>query len=79
MTAKKDQTKEVIAFLERILPVGHEVPSAVVEERAAAQGFSKQQVKFARGKMDIMVFKENGTIPGRWFCVRGPGLTWIGE
>jgi hypothetical protein len=76
---KKDQTKEVTAFLERLLPIGAEVPARVIEERAAARGFSKWQVKRARRKMDIAVFKENGAIPGRWFCVRGPGLTYTGE
>jgi hypothetical protein len=40
---------------------------AVVEERAAAHGFSKDQLDRAKKKMGIVAFKEGGKLDGKWY------------
>ena len=42
-------------------------PATLVEERGAAHGFSKKQIRRARQQMKIISFKETGKPHGRWF------------
>jgi len=44
------------------------VPATLVEERGAAHGFSKIQIRYARRQMKIISFKGPGK-DGRWFWV----------
>jgi hypothetical protein len=39
----------------------------LIEERAAERGFSKDQLKRAKQKMEITAFKERGVVEGPWF------------
>jgi hypothetical protein len=55
-------------FLMDILANGP-VPATLVEERGAAHGFSKKQLRCARQQMNIIAFKEVGKTHGRWFWV----------
>jgi hypothetical protein len=45
------------------------VPATIVEERGAAHGFTKIQIRYARRQMNIISFKETGKHGGRWFWV----------
>jgi hypothetical protein len=45
------------------------VPATLVEERGAAHGFTKIQIRYARRQMNIISFKETGKRGGRWFWV----------
>jgi hypothetical protein len=54
-------------FLRDILANGP-VPATLVEERGAAHGFSKIQIRYARRQMKIISFKGPGK-DGRWFWV----------
>jgi hypothetical protein len=64
-STKKDQSGGVVTFLLNVLANGP-VPIAVIEERAAACGFSKDQLKRAKQKMGVVAFKEKGTLDGQW-------------
>jgi hypothetical protein len=44
------------------------VPATLVEERGAAHGFTKIQIRYARRKMNIISFKGPGK-DGGWFWV----------
>jgi hypothetical protein len=48
------------------------VPTTVVQERAAAHGLTKKQLRYAREKMRIIAFKEIGRRYGRWFWCLPP-------
>ena len=63
---QRDQTSGPVVFLLDILANGP-VPVKVIEERAAARGFSKDQLKRAKVKMCFVAFKEEGKIDGSWF------------
>ena len=54
------------AFLLDVLANGP-VPVTLVEERGAAHGFTKIQIRYARQHMKIISFKEAGRRNGRWF------------
>jgi hypothetical protein len=41
-------------------------PATLVEERAAAHGFTEKQLRCAKEQMNIVVFKETGKRHGRW-------------
>jgi hypothetical protein len=43
------------------------VPVTIVEERGAAHGLSKKQLRCTRVQMNIVAFKETGKLNGRWF------------
>ena len=43
------------------------VPTTIIEERGAAHGLSKKQLRRTRGQMRIVAFKEVGKLHGRWF------------
>ena len=43
------------------------VPATIIEERGAAHGFSRKQLRCAKQQMKIVVFKEVGRRNGRWF------------
>jgi DNA polymerase len=66
ISKERGQQSNVVMFLLNILANGP-VPVAVVEERAAASGFSKDQLNRARRKMSVVPFKEKGKLEGRWF------------
>jgi hypothetical protein len=54
-------------FLKDILAAGP-APATLIEERGAAHGFSKIQIRYARRQMKIISFKGPGK-GGRWFWV----------
>jgi hypothetical protein len=54
-------------FLKDVLANGP-VPATLVEERGAAHGFTKIQIRYARRQMNIISFKGPGK-GGRWFWV----------
>jgi hypothetical protein len=56
----------VVLFLHDILTNGP-VWATTIEQRAAAHGFSKAQLKYAKQKMDVIAFKEKGALEGHWF------------
>jgi hypothetical protein len=43
------------------------VAATLVEERGAAHGFSKKQLRYTREQMNFVSFKEVGRRNGRWF------------
>jgi hypothetical protein len=51
------------------------VPATIVEERGAAHGLTKKQIRNAREEMNIIVFKETGKPHGRWFWIL-PQRAW---
>ena len=55
-------------FLKDILANGP-APATLIEERGAAHGFTKIQIRYARRQMNIISFKETGKHGGRWFWV----------
>jgi hypothetical protein len=55
-------------FLRDILANGP-VPATLVEERGAAHGFTKIQIRYARRQLKIVAFKEVGKPHGCWFWV----------
>jgi DNA polymerase len=63
---KKTQAGGVVMFLLNTLANGP-VPVAIIEERAAACGLSKDQLDRAKKKMGIVAFKQKGTLEGQWF------------
>jgi hypothetical protein len=63
--AKKTKSENVVEFLLDIL-AARPVPLEIIEQRAAAHGFSKDQLRYARQKIDIVTFKEK-TFQGRGF------------
>ena len=65
MPAKKSKTENVIEFLLDILAI-RPAPFEIIEQRATAHGFSKDQLKYAKQKIDVVAFKEK-TFQGRWF------------
>jgi hypothetical protein len=48
------------------------VPATIVQERGAAHGLTKKQLRSAREKMKIVAFKETGKPHGRWFWTLSP-------
>ena len=54
------------AFLLDVLVSGP-VPVTRIEERGAAHGFSRKQLRCARQHMGIVSFKEAGKPHGHWF------------
>ena len=65
-TKDKGQQSGAIGFLLDVLANGP-VPVKTVEERAAARGFSKDQLDRAKRKMGVVTFKEAGKVNGGWF------------
>ena len=63
-TKDKSQQSGAVGFLLDVLANGP-VPVKIIEERAAARGFSKDQLKRAKQKMCVVAFKE-GLVDGRW-------------
>jgi DNA polymerase bacteriophage-type len=63
-TKDKSQQSGAVGFLLDVLANGP-VPVKIIEERAAARGFSKDQQKRAKQKMCVVAFKE-GLVDGRW-------------
>jgi len=55
-------------FLMDILANGP-VPATIVEERGAAHGITRKQLRKARSKMRIVTFKETGKLNGCWLWV----------
>jgi hypothetical protein len=45
------------------------VPATLVEERGAAHGFTKRQLRYTREQMNIISFKETGKRGGCWLWV----------
>jgi hypothetical protein len=64
-TKDKGQQSGAVAFLLDVLANGP-VPVKIIEERAAARGFSKDQLKRAKQKMCVGTFKEGGKLDGGW-------------
>jgi DNA polymerase len=64
-TKERGQQSNVIIFLLDILMNGP-VPAKLIEERAAARNFSKDQLDRAKKKMRIAAFKETGKFDGQW-------------
>ena len=62
---KKDHSGAVM-FLMDMLSNGP-APKTLVDERAAARGFSDDQLRRAKTKMGVGTFKEKGKIDGQWF------------
>ena len=60
----KSQQSGAVEFLLDVLANGP-VPVKIIEERAAARGFRKRQLKRAKQKMCVVAFKE-GLVDGRW-------------
>jgi hypothetical protein len=52
-------------FLMDVL-VNGPVPTIIIEERGAAHGFTKKQIRSAREQMKVVTFKEVGKPHGRW-------------
>ena len=42
------------------------VPATLVEERGAAHGLTRKQLRYAREQMNIIAIKEVGKTHGRW-------------
>ena len=42
------------------------VPATLVEERGAAHGFTRKQLRYTREQMNIIAIKEVGKTHGRW-------------
>ena len=63
---KKDRDRGGAVMLLLNILANSPVPVAIIEERAAACGFSKDQLKRAKQKMGVVAFKE-GKLDGRWF------------
>jgi hypothetical protein len=55
-------------FLMDILANGP-VPMTIIEERGAAHGITKKQLRCAREQMSIITFKETGKLNGCWLWV----------
>jgi DNA polymerase len=53
-------------FLFTILANGP-VAIKLIEERARVHGFSKEQLKYAKEKLEIVAFREKGKFDGGWF------------
>ena len=53
------------ALIQDVLANGP-APATLVEERGAAHGFTKKQLRSAREQMKIVAFKEVGKPHGRW-------------
>jgi hypothetical protein len=68
MSSLKERGKQsdVIVFLMNLLANG---PTAVkvIEDRATKHGFSIDQLRRAKRRMGVVVFKEEGTMEGSWF------------
>ena len=64
--AKRNKSESVVMFLVDMLANGP-VPLAAINERAAAHGYSKNQLDYARRKIGAIPFKEKGKFDGRWF------------
>jgi hypothetical protein len=64
-TKERGQQSNVIIFLLDILMNGP-VPAKLIEERAAARKFSKDQLDRAKKKIGIVSFKETGKFDGLW-------------
>jgi DNA polymerase bacteriophage-type len=62
---ERGQQSDVVIFLMTILANG---PVAVktIEDKAAENGFSKDQLHRAKRKMGVVAFKEEGTLEGHW-------------
>jgi hypothetical protein len=56
----------VVVFVLDMLANGP-VAKKVIEERAAARGFSRDQLKRAKEKANIVAFKQPGAMAGGWF------------
>jgi hypothetical protein len=54
-----------IIFLLDVLVSGP-VPVTCIREWAAARGFTKKQLRSAKEQIDIIAFKETGSMTGRW-------------
>ncbi len=67
-TKDKGQQSGAVGFLLDVLANGP-VPVKIIEERAAARGFSKDQLKRAKRKMCVVTFKEGIS---RWSAGFGP-------
>jgi hypothetical protein len=65
MPSKNKDQSGLVLFLQDILLNGP-VLAATIEERGAARGFSVDQLKRAKRKLDIATFKE-AKLDGRWF------------
>jgi DNA polymerase bacteriophage-type len=63
---KKGDRQGVVNFLLDML-ANSPVPIKTIEDRADAHGFSKEQLRYARQKMGVVVFKEKGKFEGGWF------------
>jgi hypothetical protein len=66
MTKRQREQGGIVAFLLDMLAGGPQRAS-VIEERAAARGFSKDQLDRAKKKMGIAAFKEEGKLDGKWY------------
>jgi putative DNA primase/helicase len=62
---RKDQSGPIV-FLQAILTNGP-VLKNIIEQRGAECGFSADQLKRAKQKLNVVTFKETGKIHGQWF------------
>ena len=65
-TKDKGPQSGAVGFLLDVLANGP-VPVKIIDERAVARGFSKDQLKRAKQKMCVGAFKEGGKLDGPWF------------
>jgi hypothetical protein len=63
---ERGQQSDVIIFLMNLLAKGP-VAMKTIEDKAAECRYSKDQLHRAKRKMNVVAFKEEGTLEGHWF------------
>jgi hypothetical protein len=63
---ERGQQSDVIIFLMNLLANGPMAKTAI-EDKATERGFSIDQLKRAKHRMEIVAFKQTGTMGGQWF------------
>ena len=63
---ERGQQSDIVIFLMNILADGP-VAIKTIEDKALERRFSRDQLHRAKRKMNIVAFKEEGTLEGRWF------------
>jgi AAA domain len=64
---KSELQPKVQAFLREVLKEGKPVPQKEIEEAATKKSFTEKQLRTAREKLSVHVFKEPGKMDGGWF------------
>jgi DNA polymerase len=63
---ERGQQSDVIIFLMNLLANGP-MAKTTIEDKATERGFSIDQLKRAKHRMEIVAFKQTGTMEGQWF------------